>query len=140
MESSASVATSPGSRPFEPYVAGVNGLLFSPISGALFAFLNFRRLGKPEKAKKVIGYAIPAAVVEFFFLMQMPEQIARYAGIGIAVASYKIFTFIQESDLEEWEKQNPGIKPRGFWSGAGWSVLGIAASLAIAFPLAYLLD
>ena len=95
-------------RPWRPYVAGVNGLLLGPIAGILVAWLNLRRLGSFVKAQKLLFYAVPAFLVELFILLRLPQNPSRIFGIATTIASYKVFTFVQDPDFERWKLANPG--------------------------------
>jgi hypothetical protein len=128
-------------RPFEPYVAGVNAILFNPLAGALVCALNFKRLGNSTRARQVLVYGIPAALIQAYFSLRLPPGgHARYFNIVFAVASYKIFTFLQDDYVDRWKVSNPAGVPKGFWSTIGWSILAAAASVAASYPFAMITE
>jgi len=126
-------------RPWPPYVAGVNGLLLGPIAGTLVAWLNLRRLGNLVKAQKLLIYAAPAFLVELFILLRLPQSSSRVFGIATTVASYKVFTFVQDPDFKRWKLGNPVEHARNGWSSLGWGIFGAVLAMAFSLGLALLM-
>jgi hypothetical protein len=97
---------------------------FSIVAGSLVCIINLRRMGHPEKAKKVLWITIVSAVGVVSFLLLLPDAMGRLAGLLLEVAWYFVFPKIQATEFEQWQVLHPEILAASGWKAIGWGFLG----------------
>ncbi len=134
-----SVGSNPGKLPWKPRVAGINGLIFGPVAAGLVAYVNFRRMGQPRKAKQILVGWIPAIVVLAAILLFIPVQITHGAALGLGVGCMLAFTNLQKSDFALWEQSHPQTRPANGWNSLGLGLLGLVILVVLLEAVSLLL-
>lgn len=117
--------------PFRPGVVGRIAFFFSIVAGALVSIINLRRMGHPEKAKKVFWLTLLSTVAIATALLLMPDALGRLTGLGLEIAWYFVFPKIQMREFVQWEAAHPDVIPSSGWRALGWGFLGSALFLLI---------
>jgi disulfide bond formation protein DsbB len=117
--------------PFTPKAAGRIGFFFGPVAGAFVSAISLRRMGRPEKAKKVIIITSLAAAGLALVLAVTPDALSRIIGLGAEAAFYFIFPRIQDQEFAEWEAANTASVPSSGWKAIGWGFIGVVLFILI---------
>ena len=119
---------SPGKPPWRPKVAGYNALLLGPMAGALVAAVSLRRMGKTEKAQRVLVYSALLCLAFLIpFLRGIPPGAPMKKIILIAVegAGFSVFPSLLREDYTDWRTAHLDIKQRNDYASVGWGLLGL---------------
>jgi Na+/H+-dicarboxylate symporter len=125
--------------PFRPGTAGKIGFFFGVVAGALVSAISLRRMGHPQKARKVIWITLLGAIALSAILLLVPDILGRLVGLGLEIVWYFIFPKIQDEEFQQWEATHREIAPSSGWKALGWGFIGTAVFLAIFFVMAILL-
>jgi hypothetical protein len=126
--------------PFRPKVAGRIGFWFSIFAGALVSVISLRRMGHPQKAKKVIWITLLTATLAATVLIMIPDALGRLVGLGMEVVWYIVFPKIQDQEFRQWEATHNDVIPSNGWKALGWGFLGLAMFLVVGVAMAVLLS
>jgi hypothetical protein len=126
--------------PFRPKVAGRIGFWFGIFAGALVSVISLRRMGNPEKAKKVIWITLLTATVAATVLIVIPDALGRLVGLGMEVVWYIVFPKIQDQEFGQWQATHNDVAPSNGWKALGWGFLGLALFFVIIVVMEMLLS
>jgi len=133
----ASFDCEPGKPPWKPWVAGVMSLLFGPLTGALVAYANFKRLAQPRKANLTLAWSIPATLAIIVALFYLPESFTRIFALCVQAAGVAGYSAIQKEDFALWEKNHPQVQPANGWRSLGLAFLGVVTFFVLAFGIGF---
>jgi hypothetical protein len=120
--------------PWRPRVSGISGFLCGPLAAAIITFINLRRLGERRMAFWTIALTVVACAGYGLAVAMLPDSATTALGKVIGnVLSPFLFPLLQTRAFAEWEKGHPEATPDNGWRSSGWSILGLAAFLVIAF-------
>ncbi len=118
--------------PWRPKVAGRIAFFFGPIAGAFVSFISLRRMGFPEKAKKVRLLTLCGSVALMAIFFFIPDAWTRVLGFGTEAAFFAIFPHIQDQEFEAWEAANKDRSPASGWTAIGYGFLGLLLYFVVA--------
>ena len=118
--------------PWRPKVAGRIAFFFGPIAGAFVSSISLRRMGFPEKAKKVRLLTLGGSVALMTIFFFIPDAWMRVLGFGLEAAFFAIFPLIQDKEFEAWEAANQDRSPANGWTAIGYGFLGLLLYILLA--------
>jgi hypothetical protein len=118
--------------PWRPKAAGRIAFFFGPIAGAFISSISLRRMGYPEKAKKVRLLTLVGSVVLVTIFFFVPDAWTRPLGFGTEAAFYAVFPLIQDKEFESWEANNKDRSPSNGWTAIGYGFLGLLLYILVA--------
>jgi hypothetical protein len=92
--------------PWRPKAAGRIAFFFGPIAGAFVSSISLRRMGYPEKAKKVKLLALCGSVALMMIFFFIPEAWSRLLGFGTEAVFFAMFPLIQDKEFAAWGAAN----------------------------------
>jgi len=101
--------------------------------------INLRRMGHPQKARKILWISALAFAAISVILFFIPAVLGRFAGFGVEAGACMIYPVLQGREFAGWEAAHPGIAPSSGWWAIGWGILGLFVFLAILFPVLFAL-
>ncbi|NJD76662.1 MAG: hypothetical protein FIB08_06125 [Candidatus Methanoperedens sp.] len=123
--------------PWHPYVIGVVGLIFGPISAGLVTYVNFKIFGSKIKAILTLILSFVYTTLLIIMLSLLPERGAKDLGtVASGIVTPILFMTIQWYDYENWRRKYPGVKTYNAWKTIGWCVVGTVAYFIMAFSFA----
>jgi len=125
--------------PYRPSVSGKIGFFFGPPAAALVLYVNLRRMGHPEKARRILIRTIIAAILIGFVMLRSPDAVGRLIGLAVEIVTAVIFPPLQEAEFAAWQQANPAISPSNGWLAIGLGVLGLLGYLMLFIVLAMVL-
>jgi hypothetical protein len=126
--------------PFRPKVAGRIGFWFSIFAGALVSVISLRRMGHPQKAKKVMWISLLIGTVTAAVLILIPDAFGRLVGLGLEVVWYVVFPKIQDREFDQWVATHNVVAPSNGWKAMGWGFLGLVLFFVIFIAISVLLS
>jgi hypothetical protein len=109
------------------------------MGGAIVSAISLRRMKHPQKAGKVIKFAVLAAALFGVVLYFLPQGLGRFVGLGVEAVCYTTFLRIQEQEFAEWQSVNTSVSPTNGWKAVGWGIVGFAMLLGIFFVVFFAL-
>ncbi len=111
--------------PWRPGAAGRIAFFFGPIAGAFVSTISLRRMGFPEKAKKVRLLTLCGSVALMTIFFFVPDAWSRLVGFGTEAAFFAIFPLIQDREFEAWQAANKDRSPSNGWNAIGYGFFGL---------------
>ena len=134
-----SVADRAQKPPYRPAVSGKIGFFFGPPAAAMVLYVNLRRMGHADKAKRIMSRTLLAAIPIGIILMRVPDPFGKFVGLGIEIATALIFPPLQQAEFAAWQAANPDVRPSNGWRAIGLGLLGLLGFFILLFVLAILL-
>ena len=111
--------------PIRPIIAGLLGLLFTPMASMLITYVNLRRMGYKRKAQLVIRITV---VVYYVYIIIFQHIHWTWRGpVSLAVFLLClpfVFPNLQRKEYLAWKVANPDKKPESWVKGIKWGILG----------------
>lgn len=111
-------------------IATVIGSIFA---GGLFMSMNYKRMGKPDEARKALVYSVIATIALLGLIMLIPEDLNIPNMVFLLpqiYGMYKIAEIYQKNDLEKHEAEGGEFVSN--WAAFGYSlVIGIGIFAAV---------
>lgn len=98
---------------------------FSIFAGALVSVISLRRMGHPQKAKKVFWITLLAAIVAATILFLIPDALGRLVALGMEGVWFVAFPRIQDREFAQWQGAHSDVTPSNGWKALGWGFLGL---------------
>ena len=118
--------------PWKPWVSGVHGALFGPVSAGLITYINLKRLGKPAKGLKVFLFSFVISISILFLFAYFPEDLPDLYGKIFQSIVGIVFPMFQYKEFNDWKNENTLANyPSNGWKAFGWSILGLILFLLL---------
>jgi hypothetical protein len=122
----------PATPPWKPWVSGLLGFLFGPVSAAIVSYVSLRRLGAPRKAAWVLALTLvgcaPLGALPYLYPDAAMDAIFQFIGNAVSPLLYPA---LQRRDFTNWQKENPTSEPRSAWRAVAWGPVGFVVFLAL---------